>query len=328
MSMQDSAVSTSKGNLDLQEFACAVREGLSKPGQKELPSKYLYDEVGSALFEVITLLHEYGLTRACEGLLRQHATSIIERLSPPVIVAELGSGTGRKTRWVLEALSRREPVTYYPIDVSRLALTICEQSLGVLEDVSIVGLEASYIDGLRKVSRQRQPGQTLLVLFLGSTIGNFDRPAGERFLREVRNCMLPGDALVVGYDLLKPVAQLRSAYDDHAGVTAAFNRNVLVRINRELGGNFDLEHFVHEARWNNHERRVEMHLRATRSQTVSIAAADFSCTLEEGETIWTECSHKFRVEELPPIAHGAGFHSEAQWVDGEWAFAENLWIAT
>ncbi len=327
MSTPDFVASNPDARAELQEFAQAVRHGLTKSGQKELPSKYLYDEVGSALFDVITLLSEYGLTRAGERLLRQHAGSIIERLPPPVIVAELGSGTGRKTRWILEALVRREPVTYYPIDVSASALAICEQNLGVLEDVSVVGMEATYLEGLRRVSTERRSNQRLLVLFLGSSIGNFDRARGERFLGEVRSCLKPGDALLLGTDLQDSVEKLRRAYDDDAGVTAAFNRNILVRINRELGGNFDLKAFAHEARYNAAQHRMEMHLRSTKTQTVTIVAAQLECTFQEGETIWTECSHKYRVHELPNLAHQSGFRSEGQWVDGEWSFAQNLWLA-
>lgn len=327
MSTPDFVASTTDVRADLQEFAQAVRNGLTRPGQKELPSKYLYDEVGSALFDVITLVHEYGLTRAGERLLRRHAGGIIERLSPPVIVAELGSGTGRKTRWILEALARREPVTYYPIDVSASALAICERNLGVLEDVSIVGMEATYLEGLRRVSRERPVDQRMLVLFLGSSIGNFDRPHGEHFLKEVRSRLNPGDALLLATDLQDSVEKLHRAYDDDAGVTAAFNRNILVRINRELGGSFNLGSFEHEARYNAAQHRMEMHLRSTKTQTVTVAAAQLECVLAEGETIWTECSHKFRVHDLPTLAHRSGFRSEGQWVDGEWPFAQNLWVA-
>ncbi len=327
MSMPDSDVSHPNSSLEVQEFARSVKAGLSHPTQKELPSKYLYDEVGSALFETITVLKEYGVMRAGERLLQRHAPSIIECVPPPVVVAELGSGTGRKTRWVLEALAKREPVTYYPIDVSASALAMCEQNLGLLEDVSIVGLEASYLDGLKKVSHSRRDDQSLLVLFLGSTIGNFERPAAEKFLREVRACMKEGDGFLLATDLVKNIDVLKLAYDDPAGVTAAFDRNILVRINRELGGDFDLKHFVHEARYNEEFRRIEMHLRSTKEQTVSIAAAKYSCTFQKDETIWTECSHKYTVEELPGMAHRNGFRSEGQWVDMEWPLADNLWLA-
>ena len=313
--------------LALLDFARAVRDGLSKPGQRELPSIYLYDEIGTALFEAITFLPEYGLTRADERLLRRHAPAILEHLPPPVVVAELGSGSGRKTRWLLETLARREPVSYYPIDISPSALAKCELELAGLGAASIVGLETSYLDGLRNVTSRRRPGQTLLVLFLGSTIGNFDRPAADVFLREIRQCLQPGDALLLATDLEKPMAQMLLAYDDPAGVTAAFNLNLLARINRELGGDFVLRNFAHEARYRKRERRVEMHLRSKRRQSVSIREAGFTCTLKADETIWTEACHKFRVEEIPGMAARTGFVCEAQWVDSEWPFAENLWIA-
>lgn len=309
------------------DFARAVRDGLSKAGQRELPSIYFYDEIGTALFETITLLPEYGLTRADERLLRRYAPTILAHLPPPVIVAELGSGSGRKTRWILEALSCREPVVYYPIDISPSALHNCEQTFSDLGAVSLVGLETSFLDGLRDVASRRRAGQTLLVLFLGSTVGNFDRPAAEQFLCEIRRRLLPGDALLLGTDLEKPVADLLLAYDDPAGVTAAFNLNLLARINRELGGDFMLRHFAHEARYHEHERRIEMHLRSLRTQPVTIRAADFACTLAEGETIWTEACHKYRLDEIPGMAQRTGFVCEAQWVDGEWPFAENLWLA-
>jgi dimethylhistidine N-methyltransferase len=309
------------------DFARAVRDGLSKPGQRELPSIYLYDELGSALFEAITLLPEYGLTRADERLLRRYAGTILDRLPPPVIVAELGSGSGRKTRWLLEALAHREPVTYFPIDISPSALLKCRQELSSLGAVSLVGLEKSYLEGLCDVVSRRRPNQTLLVLFLGSTVGNFERPAAEEFLREMRRHLSPGDRLLLGTDLEKAIADMLLAYDDTAGVTAAFNLNLLARINRELQGDFALRHFEHEARYNDQERRIEMHLRSTRNQTVSIRGADVTCALREGETIWTEACHKFRVEEIPGIARRAGFLCEAQWIDTEWAFAENLLIA-
>jgi L-histidine Nalpha-methyltransferase len=308
-------------------FAAEVRAGLIKPDQRELPSIYLYDEIGTALFEAITLLPEYGLTRADERLMRRYAPDVLERLAPPVVVAELGSGTGKKTRWMLEALARREPVSYFPIDISASALVKCRQELSELGAVSIVGLEKSYLDGLAHVARLRHKGQTLLVLFLGSTIGNFERPAADLFLRRIRECLLPGDAMLLGTDLENEVPAMLRAYDDPAGVTRAFNLNLLARINRELGGDFVLDQFEHEARFNEAHRRIEMHLRSERRQTVSIPAAEFSCTFQEGETIWTEACHKFRLQEIPAMAQRAGFICEAQWVDGEWAFAENLCIA-
>jgi L-histidine Nalpha-methyltransferase len=310
----------------VSEFADAVRDGLTKAGQKELPSKYLYDEVGSSLFETICVLPEYGLTRADARLLETHAQEIVDRLPRPISVAELGSGTGKKTRWVLEALSRRQRTFYYPIEISPSALAACEKELGQIDLVSVVGYEQTYLDGLRAVARGRDSQEHLLVLFLGSTIGNFDREMGEEFLREVRSTLRRGDALLLGTDLEKDEETQVVAYDDPAGVTAAFDKNILARINRELGADFDLSQFQHEARWNRIERRIEMHLRSLRTQTVTIPAALTKVEFAEGETIWTESSHKYRAAEVIEMAKRTGYRCEGQWIDDEWPFAQNLLI--
>ena len=308
------------------QFADDVRAGLTRAGQKELPSKYLYDEVGSALFETICVLPEYGLTRADARLLETHAREIVDRLPRSISVAELGSGTGKKTRWVLEAMSRRQPTFYYPIEISPSALAACEKELGQIDLVSVVGYERTYLDGLRAVAKNRDAGEHLLVLFLGSTIGNFDRGAGDDFLREVRSTLRPGDALLLGTDLEKEEETQILAYDDPAGVTAAFNKNLLARINRELGADFDLACFEHEARWNRACRRIEMHLRSTRAQSVTIPAALTRVDFAEGETIWTESSHKYRAPEVIEMAERTGYRCEGQWIDEEWPFAQNLLI--
>ncbi len=309
------------------DLAGDVRAGLLRPGQKELPSKYLYDEIGSALFEVISVLPEYGLTRADERILHRHAAEIVSRLKPQVLVAELGSGSGRKTRWLLEALARRQCTTYCPIEISPTALARCESELGQIECVSIVGFERPYLDGLLAAAARRSENDHLLVLFLGSTIGNFDRDAAERFLTEVRRILFPGDALLLGTDLEKPLPQLLAAYDDPIGVTAAFNLNLLARINRELGADFDLTAFRHEARYNAPNQRVEMHLRSTRDQVVTIPRSGCTVSFLKDETIWTESSHKFRTEDVSAMAARNGFRCDSQWIDTEWPFAESLLIA-
>jgi L-histidine N-alpha-methyltransferase len=310
------------------DFAGEVRSGLTQPGQKELPSKYLYDEVGSALFEVITVLPEYGLSRADERLLRKHAEAMVAPLFPePVVVAELGSGSGKKTRWILQALARHQKTTYYPIEISPAALSQCTKELGQLDRVSIVGVERAYLEGLASVAVDRSPEERLLVLFLGSTIGNFDRPAAEKFLTAVRRILQPGDGLLLGTDLEKPLSQLIPAYDDPLGVTASFNLNLLARINRELGADFDLDSFGHIARYNSCERRIEMHLVSQCRQRVAIPGAGCEVTFFRGETIWTESSYKYRTEEVAHLARHTGFFSQAQWIDSEWAFAETLLVA-
>jgi len=311
----------------VSEFAADVRESLTKPGQRELPSKYLYDEVGSALFEAICVLPEYGLTRADTRLLKEYSAEIVGRLPSPLRVAELGSGSGKKTRWILEALSRRQITYYYPIEISPHALAALEKELAQIDMVSVVGYEQPYLEGLRSVAEGRGDRDHVLVLFLGSTIGNFDREAGDLFLREVRATLRPGDALLLGTDLEKAVELQLLAYDDPAGVTAAFNLNLLARINRELGADFDLASFRHEARWNYADRRIEMHLRSTCRQSARIPAANLRIVLNEDETIWTESSHKYRAEEIPEMAERTGFRCDAQWFDEEWPFAQNLLLA-
>ena len=309
------------------EVATDVRTGLTRLDQKELPSKYLYDDVGSALFEVISHLPEYGLTRADERLLRRNASDIVDRVEGPVAVAELGSGSGRKTRWLLEAFCRRQRTSYYPVEISHSALVMCERELSDIDSISIVGFEREYLDGLVEVAARRKVGQHLFVLFLGSTIGNFDRAAGIRFLSEVRSILQPDDSLLLGTDLEKSTAQLLAAYDDELGVTAAFNLNLLGRANRELGADFDLAQFEHMARINSEARSIEMHLQSKRRQIVSIPASEVVIEFQEGETIWTESSHKYSSSEVYEMAQKAGFCCKVQWIDEQWPFAENLLIA-
>jgi len=312
--------------LDEPAFAADVRAGLARPGQKELPSKYLYDELGSKLFEVISLLPEYGLTRADERLLRRHAREIVERLPGDTLVAELGSGSGSKTRSILEAFCRCRQTSYFPIEISPTALAMCHRELADIDSISIVGFEREYLDGLLEVADRRRIDQRILVLFLGSTIGNFDHPADVTFLKAISFILNPGDALLLGTDLEKPVDRLIRAYDDPLGITAAFNRNLLARVNRELDADFVLEAFEHEARFNARTRSIEMHLRSTRNQRVTVTKASFSVVIGEGESIWTESSHKYSLAEVDSLAQKAGFRQDAQWVDGVWPFAETLLV--
>jgi len=260
-------------------------------------------------------------------LLKEHAREIVRQTPGDVILCELGSGSGRKTRWILEALARRRYTYYYPIEISSAALAVCQRELADLPAVGIVGLEREYLEGLLEVALRRQEGQRILALFLGSTIGNFTSPADRTFLRDIRNILRPGDALLLGTDLEKPIPQLIEAYDDPLGVSGAFNLNLLARINRELEANFVVTQFEHVARFNSETRSIEMHLRARRRQTVAIHGADLAITLEEGETIWTENSHKYSLEEVAGIAADAGWVCRARWIDREWPFAESLLTA-
>ena len=311
----------------MDELAADVRSGLGGPGQKTLPSRYLYDDLGSALFEAISFLPEYGLTRADERIVRAHAREMAAMLPPPVVVAELGSGSGRKTRWILEALARLKPTVYYPIDISSAALQRCAVELGGLASVCVEPIEDDYLGGLTTVTSRRKTNERLFLLFLGSTIGNFERDKAQEFLGEVRARLLPGDAFLLGTDLVKPPAALLAAYDDPLGITAAFNLNLLRRLNRELDADFDLALFEHEARWDAAEKRVDMHLVARRAHKVRIRALDLGISFRVGESIWTESSYKYDPDEPVRIARGTGFDLVEQWRDLDWPFAETLFIA-
>ena len=307
----------------VSQFASDVAEGFSS-SQKKIAPRYFYDELGSSLFEAITLLPEYGLTRADERLLREFSPQIAAKTGRLSLVAELGSGTGKKTRHVLQALSRENsPLIYRPIDVSCSALETCERELGDVCEVE--SLCDDWIEGLAKLSRARSGRHPVLLLFLGSSIGNLDRECMVDFLRSLTFHLHRGDFLLLGADLVKDPEVMLAAYDDPTGVTAAFNLNVLGRMNRELGADFDLRSFAHEVRWNQVQRRIEMHLLSCREQTVSVRSLDQQFYFRAGEAIWTESSHKSTAHELNDYARQAGFDPLATWTDSEWPFAETLW---
>jgi dimethylhistidine N-methyltransferase len=308
------------------EFARDVYDGLhSTP--KIIPAKYLYDQVGSALFEAITLLPEYGLTRAEKRLLESCASEVAWNLAPVSVVTELGSGSGQKTQRILEALtSLQDDVTYFAIDVSSRSLQDCCQHLSGVRGVQCHALQSSYLEGLGKVRLHRPESGSLLLLFLGSSIGNFSDDEIRVFLKRVRQNLRAGDALLLGTDLVKPADQLLEAYDDPAGVTAAFNLNLLARINRELEADFRLRSFRHEARWRADKNRIEMHLVSLERQFVTVRGAHCYAAFEPGESIWTEACQKFTPEGLESIALETGFEPAARWIDADWPFAENLWL--
>ena len=291
---------------------------------KTLPSALLYDALGSALFEAITELPEYGLTRADLRMIEAHAADVARALDGPLDVVELGPGAGRKAALFLPAVTARQPHTVFTaIDVSAAALRECRRALEQLDGVEVRTVEATYLDGLRRAGRIA--GTRRLVLFLGSNLSNFDRRDAVTFLRDVRATLAPGDALLLATDLEKPVAELLPAYDDALGVTAAFDRNVLVRLNREHGADFALADFAHEARWNAPERRIEMHLVARRACEVHLLGA--TIPFAAGESLWTESSHRFRVDELRAWANESGFACLEQWTDATWPFAHSLFVA-
>jgi L-histidine Nalpha-methyltransferase len=311
--------------IPVSEFAADVVEGLSRRENKRLAPKYFYDDLGSALFEAITLLPEYGLTRADERLLAAHAPDVARQVGRLSAVAELGSGSGKKSLHVLRAQKERNPdLVYHPIDVSGAALAVCEREIGDLCQVSSIC--SDWMAGLQQLSDQRTAASDpMLLLFLGSSVGNLERDSLPDFFRTVRSHLRAGDYLLMGADLVKDLERMIDAYDDPTGVTSAFNLNLLGRINREFDASFDLSGFAHEVRWNEKHRRIEMHLLACRNQEVCCRALDTTFSFRAGETIWTESSHKFLEQELVDLALNAGFEPVASWVDSEWPLAEVLW---
>lgn len=314
----------------VRSFAHDVRRGLSASPQKFLPCQYLYDDLGSALFDAVCALPEYGLSRAGQRLLALHGAELSEHVRAPLRIIELGSGSGQKTQTLLKTLvAQHAPgdLHYWPVDISDAAVQLCARQAEKIRGLHVTALRCDYLMGLRKAMADRQPHEQVLVLFLGSTIGNFDPTDAHQFLCDVRAALAPGDLLFLATDLEKPQEVLEKAYDDALGVTAAFNRNILVHVNRVLAANFNLDDFAHVARWNHRHARIEMHLQALHPIRVRVAAADVEVSLKAQETIWTESSHKFSQERLLALAQAARFTHTVQWVNDEWRFAHNLWRA-
>ena len=311
----------------IRDFARDVRRDLAL-APKQLQSKYLYDALGSCLFEAICRLPWYRITRAEGRLLSRWASRVVEPLAGPLTLVELGCGSGEKVAMLAEALRQvRRQVSVHLIDISPVALELSERTLGQFEHVSVVGHRATYEDGLRRASGDRSERGAMLVLFLGSNIGNFDQPAANEFLTEIRRALRPGDGLLLGADLVKPKQDLLLAYDDPLGVTAAFNKNLLARINTELLGDFDLAAFDHRAVWNETERRIEMHLVSRQAQRVRIPRARTTVRFDRGEPIWTESSYKYTPEQIVEIARFARFRAHEQWIDSSARFALTLFLA-
>jgi dimethylhistidine N-methyltransferase len=305
------------------EFAEQVRYYLTQ-SPRQLPSRYLYDALGSALFDAICELPWYGVTRTEMRMLTTHGTEILEAMQPLARIIELGAGNGRKLERLLAAAPTAHTQEVHLIDVSPQALRTATDALNGFEHVRIHRHVATYEAGLQRLAHGQRAARRSLLLFLGSNIGNFDPPAASALLLQIRAALGPGDGFLIGADLVKPERELRLAYDDPLHVTSAFNRNLLVRINRELDANFELNDFVHRAVWNRAESRVEMHLVSTRAQSVVIRAARLTLRFKKGESIWTESSYKYDPQTIVRQLQAAGFGLQEQWVDRTAGFALTL----
>lgn len=293
---------------------------------RQLQAKYFYDAVGSQLFEAICHLPWYRIPSAERALLAHHAEVIGGSLPDLTTIVELGCGSGTKLALLVESMRRARPMLVRLVDISPTALELSARTLGRLSHVSVVGHRAPYGPGLRDAVARRPPQGAMLVLFLGSNIGNFHPAAADGFLRDVRASLRPGDGFLLGADLVKPEPDLLRAYGDPIGVTAAFNKNLLDRINRELGGDFDLDVFDHVPRWNALEARVESHLVSRRDHVVRIAAADLAVPIAAGESIWTESSYKYEPDGLIEMGRAAAFACRGQWIEPDARFALTLFV--
>ena len=314
--------------ISTTSFAEDVRRGLTSPRKFLLPH-YFYDALGSALFSAICELPEYYVTRAEDEILRAQGAEIAAAFGPRVRLAELGSGSAKKTRHLIKAILDQQPaLEYLPVDVDPGILSASAREL--LTDyprLSITAICGDFREPATLLRRHLPPtDDRTIILFLGSSIGNLDPAESGAMLANLRTALAPGDALFLGADLRKSPAILKAAYDDALGVTAAFNLNLLARINRELGGTFDLASFAHRAFYDDGRGRVEMHLVSRKPQRVVIDG--YEVAFDEGETIHTENSYKYDDESLRALAIAGGFTIERRWTDRNGYFADMLMVAT
>lgn len=309
------------------EFAADVRRGLSS-NPKHLFPRYLYDALGSRLFQAICHVDEYYLTRAEDEILTRHSDEIVAAIPACRTLIELGSGSAEKTRKIIDALTRQgRELLFIPVDISASALE--ESSRLLLESYSTLTIRAYAAEYFEALSSLPPLGpDPALVLFLGSNIGNFEKEDALTFLRAIRRVLRKDDALLLGADLKKDRATLEAAYNDSLGVTRAFILNELARINRELGANFDLRAFQLKSVYNEDAGRVEVYLESLRPQTVTIRGLELPVKLETGERIQVEKSHKYDKDELSALGLQSGFLLERTWLDERQRFSSNLFRAS
>lgn len=308
--------------LTVSPIAPDVLQGLTA-SPKHLPSKLFYDEIGSQLFEQITELPEYYLTRTERVILEQYAGEILEAAGPALTLVELGAGTAAKTCILIEELLERQSrALFYPIDVSPSALDEAMRQLSrQFPSLRVNPIVADYTGGVPALSRIT--GRKL-VLYIGSSIGNFEPDHAVRILRRIRQTLRSGDAFLLGADFAKSSRILLPAYDDAQGITAAFNKNILARLNRELEADFDVDAFEHIALWNRRCSRMEIYLESLVTQSAFIAALDLDVSFQRGERIHTENSYKYTDAMIEAILHESGFTLEQSWCDRKKWFGVHL----
>ncbi|MBI2834317.1 MAG: L-histidine N(alpha)-methyltransferase [Acidobacteria bacterium] len=308
-----------------RDFAREVREHLRRT-PRQLPTSYLYDELGSTLFEAICRLPWYRIWRAEQALLARHAFPLRSLVRSCSSIAELGCGSGEKLAALMAGAIGGRAIDLHLVDVSATALALTASRFSGFPRVRVHRHQQVYTEGLSQIGLNRDAGR-LLVLFLGSNVGNFHASEAEAFFRTVRRTSRPGDLFLLGADLVKPEKDLLLAYDDPLGLTAAFNKNLLVRVNRELGADFDVTGFAHRAVWRPDASRMEMHLVSARDQIVRIRAARLVLRVTDGEPIWTESSYKYKRRQIVTMVEPQGFARREQWMDEPARYALTLFEA-
>jgi dimethylhistidine N-methyltransferase len=315
-------MTSSRNPAPISAIAEEVEQGFSSQ-PKRLPPKLFYDAEGSRLFEQITETPEYYPTRTERCIFQRFVPEMAAQAGSNLTLVELGAGSARKTRLLIEAILRRQlRLGFYPIDVSPAALGDCVARLN--GDFPHLNVEPILADYSRELPPLKDLPGRKLVLFLGSTIGNFEPDAARAFLARLGQSLSPGDALLVGFDMRKDAAILHAAYNDRQGVTERFNKNILARINRELGGQFDLDAFSHVAFWNRRMSRIEMHLESRKEQDVAIQDLGRHFHFSRGERIHTENSYKFTKRGIAGLLRRSGLHLEKTWTDPQSWFSEAL----
>ena len=305
------------------EFGNDISLGLSDAIQKSIPSKYLYDEIGSELFERITLQPEYYPTKTEINILEDCSNDIIKDIQKEIVLIELGSGSSKKTKFLFkEILKKQNHLYYFPIDISFNFLNSVVSHLECsFKNVIVKGIPDEYISGINNCKRILFENNfeikniSRLVIFLGSSIGNFEIDEARNFLKDIRSHITNDDFLLIGFDLIKDISLIESAYNDNQGITSEFNLNLLNRINKELGGDFVLDNFSHRAFYNKDKKRIEMHILSKQKQEVFISSLNKKISLEKNETIHTESSYKYSSDEIDRLAKRAGFSIENKFFD-------------
>jgi L-histidine Nalpha-methyltransferase len=305
------------------EFANDISTGLCDKIQKSIPSKYFYDDTGSELFEQITLQPEYYPTRTEIKILDNYSKDIVSHIQKEIVLIELGSGSSKKTKFLFdEILKKQEKLFYFPIDISFNFLNSVVNNIeNSISKVIVKGIPYEYIDGITYCNKILFENNvefkniSRLIIFLGSSIGNFEMDEARNFLKDIRANISNDDFLLIGFDLRKDISLIESAYNDNNGVTSNFNLNLLNRINRELGANFNLKNFSHKAFFNKNKKRIEMHIESRKDQKVFISTLKKEIEFKKNETIHTENSYKFEKDDINFLINRAGFQIEKEFSD-------------